>query len=65
MKNSTISLDASEAGITRVAIYADSAQEQSQAHLLLAFVATEIRAQDAALKSIVQAPESTGKVAEM
>ena len=65
MKNCAISLDASEAGITRVTIYADSAQEQSQAHLLLAFVATEIRALDAALKSLVRAPENTGKVSEM
>ena len=65
MKNSTISLDASEAGITRVAIYADSAQEQSQAHLLLTFVATKIRPQDAALRSIVRATERTGKVSEM
>ena len=46
-----LSLEISERGIRRVCIYADDADEQSAAHLLLAKVAPQLMLLQAALKT--------------
>ena len=52
MKDSEITIQISQKGVTRVQIAADTTEEQTSAHLLLAMIAPELRALDAALKGL-------------
>jgi hypothetical protein len=53
--NAEVGLQISEKGIYRVVVFGDDASQERDAHLLLAKIAPELRALDAACKKAVQA----------